>query len=668
MMRRFRWVHLDRIILPLFFSVPQLLLAQDSLRFNVPYACPDGSTYVVHRCATGPKGEFCYYQADQESERYNRRADVAYQMTQQCKLKGSASPAPAATAQQPSDLQVNTPYQCAGGLTVTVFQCQKQNGQDYCFVKLEQNGKFLLQVPKPRAEAAQQLKSCKASASFNPPYLSEFPTADRVIEGMKVNTPRETAIRAIAAFYQLSEIIKALAGQRGSSTYLPDEKKLLDAYSAAQSNLEQLAAKNLHGEQLTLATNSYHFSRSDPKFGFDGIPVWVTFLSPSLQAQFAQIVGANNATYNAKIQEERQRAMQDLQRQMQAAQAQSQPMRQDKGSVAARRCMESGRSEMECLGEGMKVGLIDLVGGNPLAEILPKTTPGLRLSGIYSAGNFSLSFDQSSANVSCGTLVPQPLPYTVERAGSQLLIKIPIAPKPLTVALKPDGKLAGPGPIEVAGRIVVGTTGGGSTPGYQMETHTTTQERQIAAADVPNYNSDAVHQNGMEYSVSDQVSTTSFEPAPVHHYATVVTAPKTERCNAAVLPPTASNVKISDALTQVLGTGASKAANTSPGLRLTGTYAGASGLKIEFRDDSATVECGEAHVSEAYLVMDAGGDITVKIQNGATPFALSLQPNGTLAGSGTTNVAGRVVTGSRGDEILYASKNARCEVGTLKAR
>src|SRR5258708_26204085 len=113
--------------------------------------------------------------------------------------------------------------------------------------------------------------------------------------------------------------------------------------------------------------------------------------------------------------------------------------------------MASGRRCMECLGEGMKFWLIDLVGGNPLAEILPKTTPGLRLSGVYSAGSFSLSFDQSSANVSCGTLVPQPLPYTVERAGSQLLIKVPIAPKPLALALNPDGKLAGPEPIEVAG-------------------------------------------------------------------------------------------------------------------------------------------------------------------------------------------------------------------------
>ena len=110
-------------------------------QFNVPYACPDGSTYVVHRCATGPKGEFCYFQRDQNSERYNTRSAVE-NLLGQCKLKGPASPAATSTAQPSADLQLNTPYQCAGGLVLTVFQCQKQNGQDYCFIKVEQNGKF----------------------------------------------------------------------------------------------------------------------------------------------------------------------------------------------------------------------------------------------------------------------------------------------------------------------------------------------------------------------------------------------------------------------------------------------------------------------------------------------------------------------------------------------
>jgi len=99
---------------------------------------------------------------------------------------------------------------------------------------------------------------------------------------------------------------------------------------------------------------------------------------------------------------------------------------------------------------------------------------------------------------------------------------------------------------------------------------------------------------------------------------------------------------------------------------MAGMYAGQQGaVRIEFREDSTTVECGEAHVAEAYVVQDNAGQISVRMQNGATPFALSLQPNGTFVGSGTIDVAGRVVTGSTGDAITYASRNTHCTVGTL---
>jgi hypothetical protein len=94
-------------------------------------------------------------------------------------------------------------------------------------------------------------------------------------------------------------------------------------------------------------------------------------------------------------------------------------------------------------------------------------------------------------------------------------------------------------------------------------------------------------------------------------------------------------------------------------------YASQGGLRIEFREDSATVECGEAHVAEAYAVQDNGGHISVRIQNGANPIALSLQPNGSLVGSGVIDVAGRVVTGSTEDALTYAARNARCAIGTL---
>src|SRR5438045_3908639 len=101
-------------------AAPSLLCAQDSLQFNVPYLCSDGSTYVVHKCEKGPKFEFCYYQRDQNSERYNVRSQVANQMAT-CKVNGKPAPAAEAGALQPADLQ-NTRWDCGGGVAMTVFQ------------------------------------------------------------------------------------------------------------------------------------------------------------------------------------------------------------------------------------------------------------------------------------------------------------------------------------------------------------------------------------------------------------------------------------------------------------------------------------------------------------------------------------------------------------------
>jgi len=94
-------------------------------------------------------------------------------------------------------------------------------------------------------------------------------------------------------------------------------------------------------------------------------------------------------------------------------------------------------------------------------------------------------------------------------------------------------------------------------------------------------------------------------------------------------------------------------------------YAGQSGLRIEFREDSATVECGETHVAQTYSMQDNNGQVLLKIENGATPIALDLQANGTLVGSGVVDVAGRLVTGSTDNALTYAARNARCAVGTL---
>jgi hypothetical protein len=633
----------------------------DGLQLNVPYECSNGVTYVVHRCETGPKGEFCFYQAPGQSERYNTRQGVVYQMTQMCKVKGPTTGAGSAPAQRPSDLN-NSRWDCGGGTSLTVIQCQRQAGQEACFIRLEQDGKFVTQAPKPRSEIEAHVSACKPLPQFNPAYLAEFPSPYRVVQGMLASNPRDNAIRAIGAYYQLSEIIKVLSGPRETSGFLPDEKQFIGDYGRLQSEMAHAAAKMFPGQQFDLASNPYHYKRSDPRFGFEGIPVWTTFLSPGAQQQFARIVGGNDENYMLAIQREKNGAMQQVQNDMKAQQADA-GYAKDPGSVAMRHCVESGRSEMECLGEGMRVGAFDLMGGNPLKGIVPETPVGLRLTGVYSEGDFSLTFDQATVGVACGPLIPQKLPYSVERSGNRLSVKIPISPKPITLSYQ-ESKLTGPGPVDVAGLVDIGGVRDSTSTSYEMQSQTTTAQRQITANDVSNYSADQIHQNGMEYSVDQQSTSTTMVPTTKHHYG-VPTAPKTERCNAGTLPPKRETPSVTGALTQVVGSKASKSSNTQPGLRLNGTYAVPGGLKIEFRGDSATLECGEAFHSEGYAVLPQGNELIVMFQNDTGPLSLLLQPSGSLTGSGNIDVAGRRAIQSNSG-VDYLPRNARCTLGTFE--
>jgi hypothetical protein len=171
----------------------------------------------------------------------------------------------------------------------------------------------------------------------------------------------------------------------------------------------------------------------------------------------------------------------------------------------------------------------------------------------------------------------------------------------------------------------------------------------------------------MEYSVDQQTTTSSMVPTQ-HTYQEIPTVPKTERCNIGVIPATGQTGDLASALTPLVGAKGSKSVNTAPGLRINGTYAAAGGLKIEFRGDSATLECGEARNSEGYSIMPQGEQLLVKFDNNTGPFALTLQPNGTLVGPAAVDVAGRRVIKSSSGDITYQPRTANCAVGTLSAR
>jgi hypothetical protein len=661
--------NMTRIVLLALVAATAAAQEPPEWQLNAPYRCANGLSYTITKRNGTGYNSICLYSEEKNGQHVTDVVTRCSQMTgmlQGCKVGETPSVQQGTGGAQGRQNELNdSRYDCANGSArMTVVGCGSQGGQDYCFVRMEMGQQLIGQFPKPRKEIESQMSSCKALPQLNPSYLAEFPAPYLVVQGMLVGNPRDNVVRAIGAFYQLMEILKVLAGQRGASGYSPDEKKFVDDYTRAQSVLVEAAAKKFPGEHFDVERNPFHYNVSDPKFGFEGIPVWTKFFTPGVQARFSQLVGHNDPRYQVAVDQERRRAIQQVDTDVKVAQADANAPK-DAGSVAMRHCLESGRSEMECLGEGLKVGAIDLMGGNPLKGIVPETPVGLRLTGLYSAAGFGLQFSQDTVAVGCGKLVPQPLPYSVERTGNQILVKIPIAPRPLALSYKPDGSLAGPGPIDVAGRVVIGGVTDSASTSYQMQTQTATTQRQIDAGDVPNYAMGDVHQNGMEYSVDQQSTSTSWEPTTTHHYS-VPTAPKTERCNVGTLPPTKGNISVSGALTQLVGSNASKSTNTAPGLRLNGKYAAVGGLKIEFRDDSATLECGESFSSEAYEVSGQQGQLVVKFQNSTGPLSLILESNGTLTGSGSIDVAGRKAIPATGGGVDYLPRNARCSLGTLE--
>src|SRR5262245_38096060 len=144
--------------------------------------------------------------------------------------------------------------------------------------------------------------SSTISQVLDPPYLSEMPSVDRVMQVMKTADPKETALRQMGAFYQLIEILKALSGRRELRGFTPDEQRVMGAYQVAEYNVTQAADKSFPaptGSQAFSDQHPYRFSRWDRRFGVEGIQTFKLFFSPALKAQFDSIIAADNARAQA---------------------------------------------------------------------------------------------------------------------------------------------------------------------------------------------------------------------------------------------------------------------------------------------------------------------------------------------------------------------------------
>jgi hypothetical protein len=83
------------------------------------------------------------------------------------------------------------------------------------------------------------------------------------------------------------------------------------------------------------------------------------------------------------------------------------------------------------------------------------------MNGTYAGqGGFNIEFHQDSAVVGCGQAAVAHT-YIVEKKDPQVLVTIEDAAKPIALAFRPDGRLAGSGSVEVNGRAVAGTNPNG---------------------------------------------------------------------------------------------------------------------------------------------------------------------------------------------------------------
>lgn len=463
----------------------------------------------------------------------------------------------------------------------------------------------------------------------DPPYLSQFPAVERVKQTMAVADPRETALRQLGALWQLQEIIKALSGRREFRGFTPDEGKLIGDYSTAHYYIGKAIDSTYpgpYGRWPKVSANTPHnYSRTDPRFGVEGIDTW-KLLPAAVQDQFYQVIGAQQLRYAARARadsEEMRRA-----RAEQTAPQQGASGGEDERRI--RRCVESGRSQVQCVTEGLGKGVMDLASAAvPGLRLLNQPTQGIRMGGVYPGeGKFGLMFFQEHVILNCDDLVPEGHEYALGFASDGLRLSIANTPKAIVLLVRGDGRLVGPGPTDITGQVQVGVQEGIRT---WSDGHT--------------------------------------EPISRPVYETM-----TRRCTVGTLTASGPSPR--------LGSGAATAATvlnfafgspdpeagkpTPAGLRMSGEYGSETAFDLEFRPEGVVVGCREAAVLRPYSVQAQGANAVITIQNGGSPFSVTVGADGRLNGTGTVRVDGRVVSGKGADgQLAFAPRSASCELGVL---
>ena len=509
------------------------------------------------------------------------------------------------------------------------------------------------------------------SQALNPTYLADMPAPARVLEVIKGKDAEDTLERQMGAMHALVDVIDDMAygishryvSVADNTKATPDEKRIRLAYQTAYAELWYKAKEKdtyEHDRELRNEILQKLFSEDFRKLYFQSNQSAAKAFKDFQDKMYATPAAPTSTPISAA----------PLSSGGPAAPGSTGEMRQ---------CVASGRTLRVCMSEGMGKGFNQMIGID-LSGLQATPPTGLRMTGDYKAADgFRLIFEPDQVTMVCKG-VPAPAPYTVQVTDTQTNITIQNG-KPFVVSLRADGKLAGTGQVRVTGQVPAGTRTE-QTTGNSTQTATRTRElTPLEAGQYPN-----AKQNGQTFTIQDDAS--QFVNGPSSR--TVIDfVTKTADCTLGVLSPIGASplqqVKNDADILTTIGAGLGalmkggdlKAATKemlapkedeaiTPGLRMNGSYAGGS-FGLTFHRESVTMACGDSEQALPYSVQHSGNKTMLMIQDKPT---MQLMPDGSLNGSGTVQVNGRIITGTTDDinnPFVFAPHPASCPMGRLVA-
>jgi hypothetical protein len=470
-----------------------------------------------------------------------------------------------------------------------------------------------------------------------------MPSPDRVVKEIRGKDEQNSIERQMGAFKHLLKIIDSMAyglehrSLQFPNKVTPDEARQKESYGKAFAEL-WYKAKN-------------HDAWTD--YVHDG-DLWDEMMSKLFSKNFQELY--RQSDNNTAVVMEKHR------KESEGVVFGGSPAQAGGGNDFLGLCAAKGLDPITCF---VQTGMKNMIKASNEEPVVP----GLRMSGVYRNGKFSVNLNPygDGAWVNCGdvVLISQ---YLMDRRNNQIVVQIENEGDSFTLALRPDGtSLSGPISVPIHGHSPSG--GGGSTTtasaGGVPRTVETTRTRELTPLEARQY--PGATKNGQTYTVNETTTSTEYDPLPSSQPAPWPA--KTAPCNIGTVrlfipPEGAATEKPDDLFSKMFPDNGERTPN---GLRMLGTYSGEGGAQIRFMAEKAIIRCGSTILEKPYSVTNKGGSVSIDMEGSGGPKAFVLRADGSLEGDNVMLlIRGKQKIGEDklGDESFAPSSNS-CAYGAL---